>query len=148
MNQEQAISKLEKFMQGNQWAIDICLQLNFIGELWDDLIDGDNPRSEEDVNKAFMNALVNLPANPLYRQHQDEFVPLIVSAMLAWHDSNTLKNGDDHDKHMAYMLKQELSRIFHYCAFLVGGFEWAVKIGPHMCRMFTEPLEDYMKEVS
>lgn len=148
MNEDQAIVKLNEFMQGNPYAVDICLQLNFIGELWDDLIDCDRDRAADDINKAFMNALVHLPSNPLYRQHQDEFIPLIISAMLAWQDSNKLRNGDDHDKHMAYMLKQELSRIYHYCAFLVGGFEWAGKVGPNMCRMFTEPLEEYMKEVS
>jgi len=42
---------------------------------WDDLVDKDKPVSEIEINRAFLTALVYLPANPFYRSIQDAILP-------------------------------------------------------------------------
>lgn len=140
------IDNLYEWMKNDEAAVQFILHLNYIVELWDDLIDGDQERTADDVNKAFRFALVDLIRNPFYQVHFNQLNPLIMAGILAWHDSNELAKGDEHDRHMAYMLKQNLSRVYNHCAYLIGGEEWARKIGPDLCRAFEEKLDDYMKE--
>lgn len=146
MNQEEALKKLGYFLQGNESAIDFCLKLNYVGELWDDLVDGDQLRSEKELNRAFEILAVEFYRNAFYRQYAGELIPLIQDAINSWKDSNVLKNGSYHDKELAYSLKQRLSRVYNYCAFLIGGRDWYELVGADMCRMHEETMEDYMEE--
>lgn len=144
--QQEALNKISYFLQGNQAAIDYVLGLNYVVELWDDLVDRDKERSDDEINAAFRISLLDIPTNPFFCQHAGQLVPLQRHIYLAWHDSNVLAKGNEHDRHMAFMLKQELTRIVNYCAWIIGGDAWARMVGADISRMFEEPLDAYMKE--
>jgi len=144
---EQALQeKLMYYLKGNFAAVQFCMYVVFVAHLWDDLIDQDNVRSEADINNAFMIALVEIPSNPFYMANVNELRPIMRNTIMQWLDANKLERGTDHDKHMAFMLRSSICQIFNYCAYLVGGPEWANEVGPHMRRLYEEPLEDFMKE--
>lgn len=144
----EAIEVLSRAMQGNPDAVDFCLTLNSIVEKWDDLHDGDKQVSKEDINRAFTAALIGLPRNPFYRRYMEELLPVMTEALLAWHDSNELAKGGDHDRKMAWMLKQQVTRVCNHCAYIIGGLDWYRTVGADICRIFTETQEEYLQETS
>lgn len=146
--QEKLKTQLKYFLKDNVAAIHLCMNLTYIAHLWDDLYDNDRTRTGKDINDAFRIALVDLSLNPFYLENLTDFRPLMMNAILQWQDANVLERGSDHDKHMAYMLRASFLQIFVYCAYLVGGPDWAAKVGPAMRRLYEEPLEDFLKEMN
>lgn len=145
--QEELIKKLLKYLKGNTDAVRFCIDIAFIAHVWDDLIDKDNPRTDNDINNAFKAALIDIPSNPFYLANISDLRPLMYNAILQWQDANKLeKDGNHHDKHMAYMLRASIVQIFSYCAFLCGGSEWAEEVGPDIRRVYEEDLFEYLKE--
>jgi hypothetical protein len=49
---------------GNTDALNLFHHLVELIHIWDDLIDKDKPVSDEQINKAFLIALVYMPSNP------------------------------------------------------------------------------------
>ena len=148
MNQMVLEEKLMFFLKENIAAVHFCINLTYIAHVWDDLYDQDKARTGKDISDAFRVALVDIALNPFYLEHLTDFRPLMMNAILQWQDANNLeKTGTDHDQHMAYMLRASFLQIFNYCAYLVGGPEWAAHVGPDMRRLYEEPLNEYMKEM-
>jgi hypothetical protein len=148
-NQMVLQEKLMFFLKENIAAVHLCMNLTYIAHLWDDLYDNDRTRTGKEINDAFRIALVDIPLNPFYLEHLTDFRPLMMNAILQWQDANNLENpGSEHDKHMAYMLRASFLQIFNYCAYLVGGPDWAAQVGPDMRRLYEEPLNEYMKEMN
>ena len=49
---------------------------------------------------------------------------------------------------MAFMLRAGMLQIYNYCAYLIGGPQWAKEVGPDMRRLYTENFNDYVKEMN
>ena len=140
--------KLNYFFKGNLAAVEMCMQLTFIAHVWDDLIDKDKVLTDHEISTAFRILLVDLPYNPFYTDHIVDLRPLIMNVILQWWDANVLERGSDHDRHMAYMLRASFLQIFNYCAYLIGGPDWAGEVGPDMRRLYEESLESFMEEMN
>ena len=122
-------------------------QCGFI-DLWDDLIDRDTVRSSQDINQAFMLALCGIPGNSFYDQHRFLLQPLFINSILQWLDANVLeKSKSIHDRRMAWMLRASILQIFNFCAYLIGGLEWYIKVGPSMRRIYEETFSDFNEEM-
>jgi len=141
------VENLRKVLLDDAEAITYCLQLTYVSHIWDDLIDKDKPIKDEEIHNAFRICLYDIQKNPFYRKYQDELLPITLNCILQWQDATRMERGDDHDKHMAYMLRVSLISLFAHCALLVGGTEWAYKIGPEVRRIYSEDFGDYMKEM-
>jgi len=139
---------LRYFFKGNLAAVKFCLDLTYILHLWDDLIDKDVERKPEEISYAFKLALIDLTDNPFYMKNLRELKPAIVDIILKWEDANILeKSRSNNDVAMAWMLRAELFQMFNYCAYLIGGWQWAKEVGPQMRRMYGEKLIDFLKEM-
>jgi hypothetical protein len=147
-NEERLVEKLRYFLGANEFAIRLCVDLIYIAHLWDDLIDKDVVRSDQEINDAFRIALVDIPQNPFYQIHQKTITPILLNIILRWQDSNVLEKGEVHDKHLAYGHRAGISEIIGVCAYLVGGPSWAGQQGPDIRRMYEEKLEDFMEEMN
>ena len=145
--QKKLTEKLNYFLKGDIAAVHLCLNLTYIAHLWDDLFDRDRQRSGQDINDAFRIALVDIPLNRFYLEYITDLRPLIMNAILQWEDANILDHGNDHDQHMAFMLRASFAQIFNYCAYLVGGPDWAREVGPEMRRLYDESFDEYKKEM-
>ena len=143
---EEVKKGVTRFLLGDENAVRFCMGIWRICHIWDDIVDGDNPTYEE-VCEAFRIALVDFNLNPFFDRFRYQLIPIMMNIILQWQDSNVLDHGSDHDKHMSYMLRAAPISIVNYCAYLIGGPEWAMKVGPDIRRILIEPLEDYMKEM-
>lgn len=138
---------LRYFLKGNVHAIKFCMDLFEISQVWDDLVDKDNPVSGISINDAFQKALFVIPGNLFYAEHVMSLRPLMMNCILQWEDANVLEKRGDDARHKAYMLRAGIYEIFCYCAFLIGGIGWYRKIGPDMRMLYGETLESFMEEM-
>lgn len=135
MNHEQ----LGKWLKGDVSAIAMIRAFSTIAEVWDDIIDGDNP-SKSDVNSAFYLALVTLPRNTFYREHFVLLNPIVEAAIFDWHAANAIEATGQH-KETTFMLKCTAQLLTVMSARIIGGPEWAVEVNTEMRRLgetFTE----------
>jgi hypothetical protein len=99
-------------------AVACVLTLSGIAEVWDDIIDNDNPAPAR-VNRAFTDALVSLQFNPFYTRHQNMILPVVVVGINAWLDANELEGGDTNQRMQAFYLRNysyEVASIIAACA--------------------------------
>lgn len=142
---------LRRFMKGDLQAATFCANLLYVAHLWDDLIDKDVSRTDAEINDAFRIMLADIPMNPFYDKHRYHLVPLMKNAVLAWLDANVLEHGDDNEKCLAFMMRNELLNVMAYCLTLVGGDEWASEKGlefrRYYARGFKAKFSEFLKEM-
>ena len=132
--------------KGNIFAVELAMDIIYVIDLWDDLIDKDKVRTNHDINLAFKTLFHKLPTNPFYKANEAQLIPIIMNSILKWEDANILEKGSDDDKNKAYMLQAGLYDLFSYIALLVGGYEWVAQIGPDIRRSYCEKLDKYKEE--
>lgn len=130
-------------------AVAFCETLFRISQTLDDLIDRDRPVSDEAVVSAFWQALIELPANPFYRQHEPYLRPLMASALQDWRDSVTLERSSDrHHRTLAFVLRDQLTTLVIQCAYLIGGEAWMTQVSVPIRQHFHEDtLDDYLNDL-
>lgn len=128
-----------RWFNGHELAVRACVDLLEVAHLWDDIEDKDkNILSSTPMRKA----VIDLPANPFWAQHQPTLQPVLQSVFLQWKAANFLEKSDmQDDKNKAYMLRASLYQVFHVVAAICGGIEWAEQIGPEIYRLYGEKLE-------
>ena len=131
-------------LKGNESAVDFCLLLGGIQQVWDDLVDGDKAVTAGRINQALIGAIIGLPLNGFYCRHFGELQPIMRVGIMDWMTANALERGDDHDKTLAFMLRDSIVSIVVQCAYLVGGHDWAISKAPSIRRYFhDETLAEY-----
>ena len=137
---------LAQALQGHQHAIEFCRSLFRISQTLDDLIDADKTLTGSQVISAFWQALIELPGNPFYREHEPFLRPLMAMALQDWRDSVVLERSDsDHNRTLAFVLRDQLAGVVTQCAYLIGGERWMEKQGPTIRQYFhEESLGDYL----
>lgn len=123
-------------------AVQFCLDLGAISQVWDDLIDEGHSGA---VSEAFIAALAALPANPFYRAHFEQLHPLVTLWCVDYMASVTLERGSDHDRTIAFVLRDSYAAIVQQCAVLIGGLGYAVTQAARIRRaVHDETLADYV----
>lgn len=137
---------LQQALRQDAGAVAFCETLFRISQTLDDLIDGDKPVSGDVVVSAFWQALIELPGNPFYRQHELYLRPLMAFCLQDWRDSVALERGGGlHEKTLAFVLRDQLSGLVVQCAYLVGGESWMSRVGPAIRQHFhEETLNSYL----
>lgn len=130
-------------MKEDRNAVNLCLDLLFVGHLWDDLIDQDVKREPEEINAAFIKALGEIPLNPVYIANQFQLAPQMLNVSLMWLASNELEKGNQNERLTAFMIRNGLLAIIHYVMVLVGGIKWATENSAEFWRVFGLTVEKY-----
>jgi len=141
---------LRQVLKDNQAAVQFCQQLFQVSQVLDDIIDADKPVSGDAVISAFWKSLIEIPANPFYREHEPYLRPLMAMAMQDWRDSVVLeRSGAEDNQTLAFVLRDQLTGLVIQCAYLVGGESWMASVGPQVRIHFHEDsLGDYLKELN
>ena len=136
---------LDVIMKGNRNAVDLCVTLFGVAQVWDDLID--DCASERDINKAFVAALVEIPTNPI-AQMMPELPYHIYNVFLRWRDATAIEDNQpsDDDLHKCYMLRAGLYDIFALIAAKLYGDDYAAEVGPQIRRLYGETFQEYSQE--
>jgi hypothetical protein len=107
------------YMNGDVYAASLCNSLIFVGHLWDDQIDKDKIRTNDEVNQAWTFALLDMNDNPFFQAYAGELQPIMRSAIIHWLSANELEiDAEQNVKCMAYLLRNDLLDILDYCIFL------------------------------
>lgn len=141
---------LRSVLQNNESAAAFCESLFRISQTLDDLIDKDNPVTDATLIRTFWEALIELPANPFYRQHEPYLRPLMASALQDWRDSACLERTDNHHfRSIAFVLRDQLATVLIQCAYLVGGYDWMNQVSvPVRQHIHEDTLGDYMASLN
>ncbi len=122
------------YLQDSQ-AVTLNLTLCDVLHVWDDLIDKDKPVSAADINGAMRAALVEIPANPFYRQHFDQLHPLIDSFILSWMTATSLEaDGGIEGLRIAYIARSDYMAFFMRSIQILHGFEFVAQHAPDIRR--------------
>lgn len=132
-----------KWFKGNTSAGRFCADVLEVAHVWDDLVDRDVPEvSTAVIDHAFRKLMLEIPANEFYRANFGFLHPVMILIWAQWDASNQMEekpSGDDLAK--TYMLRASLYQLFHACAVLCGGLDWASQIGPEIYRLYGETPE-------
>ncbi len=141
---------LTEVLQQHPDAIALINLLSRTSQVWDDLIDRDNPVTPDKINETFLALLSELPRNPFYQRYFSELQPLIEAAMIDWLTANQLETlviapGEWPEvAPLAWCLRDNLSSIIIGCAKIIGGMAWAIEVAPKLRRhIHDEPLKTY-----
>jgi hypothetical protein len=141
------VGKLEWF-GGNEYALHMYRMLVDLVHTWDDLIDKDREVSEQEINNAFLIALVYMPSNPFYRQIQEHIMPMWVTVLSAYEVANKFERDKDaHGLEIAHNLRFAAGHVVSYMVQACVGYEKSREIMPEIWKAIVdERFDDYRKE--
>jgi hypothetical protein len=133
---------------GNTDALNLFHHLVELIHIWDDLIDKDKPVSDEQINKAFLIALVYMPSNPFYRVIQHQILPMWVMSAAAFEVANKFeKEKDEHGIEIAHNLRYAAGHVVAYMSIVCLGHEAAKEFLPEIWKTIVDDrFDDYRKE--
>jgi len=138
---------ISPILKDNFEAVIFCINLFQVIQVWDDLIDQDNPVEPDQINTAFRVALVDILGNPFVANNSRTLAPVLLNCFLQWQDANELeKSPVVKDLNMAYMLRASYYQVVSMCAYLVGGADWSKQVGPDIRRLYDENLNAFIEE--
>lgn len=121
---------LLKLMRGDEAAARFLATMYSVAHVWDDLIDGDQTVSPDEINQTFCDLLVVLPRNSFYTRHFDYLNPILSNAITNWRIATSLeRDGNEYEKQIAFILRSSYVDLVTQCALLIGGAEYAVTAG-------------------
>jgi hypothetical protein len=127
-------------------AADFLFDFFAVCHLWDDLIDKDVERSEDDINRAFFTAFIELPENRYYQRYFRDIQPVMANAMMEWMTANSLERSRRTD--ISYTLRCSIVSLIHQAAYLCGGYEWATSVGEEIrLKTQNETYKQYIGEL-
>lgn len=116
----QELERLEYFLKGDKHALLLCLDMVYVGHLWDDLIDKDRERTNEEISQAFMKAFRGIPDNSFFKKWQHVLQPLLIQTAQAYLDSTNLELGDDDERLMAFLCRNQCLQFIEHVIYVVG----------------------------
>lgn len=135
---------LEEVLFGDQYAVDAALVLGRVSQIMDDLIDKDRELTKEEIAAAFYQCLVTLPSNPFYVQNIGVIGPSLYTVFADYLASAEMEHYSDHDKNLAFVLRDSLAGVVTLFACILGGYEYGWSVSAKIRQFFhDETLEDY-----
>lgn len=128
----------EKWFKGNVGAMKFCADMLEIAHTWDDLVDGDDVPADK-ADAIFRKLMLEIPVNDFYRTNFGFLHPVLILVWAQWDAANKMEaNPVKNDLAKTYMLRASLYQLFHACAVLCGGLDWAAEVGPEIYRLYGE----------
>ena len=116
---------------GNEAAFQYLVSFICVLHAWDDLIDKDRPVADADIHEAFLEALINIPRNPFYRNHQDRLCDVTENSVLQWLTANVWERADQIDgieAQVAFIIRSNYVEAVTTVALICGGMQHAIDI--------------------
>lgn len=134
---------------GDPHAVDFIRYWGGVCELWDDLVDNDKIITRNRVDSVFWTILTELPLNPFFDRYKHQLIPILVTGINAWQDSNELEKGTVSDKMFAYVLRDWCREFICYVVYLTRGREYLRSVSMEIRKFFTghETIDQYMEKL-
>lgn len=141
---------LQHVLKDHGPAILFCESLFRVSQTLDDLIDRDQPITDDAIYQSYWEALIEIPSNSFYRANEVALRPLMAAALQDWKDSVTLeRDAGSHGRTLAFVLRDQLTSLVVQCANLVGGFHWMQQVSKDIRLHFHEDsLNSYLDDLN
>jgi hypothetical protein len=142
-------AKLHEWIQ-DPYAVRFIIDFGDTCELFDDMIDRDKPIEDDHIVRVLFKVLTEIPLNPFFDRFKSQLIPIIITGINAWLDSNTLENGSDNDKVFAYVLRDWYMEFVAYVVYLTRGRDYMRDTSMEIRQFFThhETLEEYKEKMA
>ncbi|XPV77730.1 MAG: hypothetical protein ACNI27_07365 [Desulfovibrio sp.] len=142
-------------LKGDAEAYRFCCDVCFVAHLWDDLIDKDKVRSDEEINAAFAKLFIDIPENEFYQRNFLHLQPIIRQSIFDWLISVKLEEvsgvkGDINLLAQSYTLRIQYNTIITTCAYLIGGYGWQEEVALKLRQDMTFQgggYDEYFEEI-
>lgn len=135
-------------MKGDEAAVQLALDLTYVSNIWDDMIDGDKELTHADINTAFATALVGIPRNPFFQRFANDLLPVMSVGIANFLIANQYEKGGREDRAMAHVLRYSVVDVVVQMACLIGGMAWVELVGPELRRRGQrDTLDNYLAEM-
>lgn len=140
--------KLQEWI-GDRHAIQFILAFADACELFDDIIDKDKPVGDDHATRVLFSLLTELPLNPFFDAFKQQLIPIIITGINAWLDSNELEKGDENDQVFAYVLRDWYMEFVSYVIYLARGRDYMREVSMEVRHFFThhETLDAYREKL-
>ena len=102
---------LLRICKGNQEAANFLEMFFFACHLWDDLIDKDKTRTDDEINNIFWLIFIEIPRNPYYQKNFNDIQPVMANAIQEWFVANSLERSQRTD--ISYTLRCSIVSLIH-----------------------------------
>jgi hypothetical protein len=124
------------WLKDDKAAADYVEMVCNIAHVWDDLIDRDKDVSDEEIGKAFFEALIRLPRNPFYRKHFDHLNSVLLNSISNWQVATKFeRDGGEYEKSIAFILRSSYIDLITQSALLIADQQWARQVGEEARRL-------------
>ncbi len=148
MSQPNEREFLQHVLKDHAPAILFCESLFRVSQTLDDLIDRDQPVTDDAIYQSYWEALIEIPSNSFYRANEITLRPLMAAALQDWKDSVTLERDSQHGRTLAFVLRDQLTSLVVQCSCLIGGFDWMQQVSKDIRLQFhNETLGEYINEL-
>lgn len=137
-----------ELMNGNEDAVSMLFDLAAWSHTYDDLIDKDKPVSDFNIHQAMWILLAQLPLNPFFRAHEQDFRPLLMAGIMNWHAANQMQaSGCTEQLRIAHAIRYSGSDIAYLAMMFTGGVDHAIA-NASKCRLMMQydTWANYSKE--
>jgi hypothetical protein len=124
---------------GNQDAWNYLFIIARALRIIDDLVDEPKKVTVEDKYKLADLLLVALPSNPFFIAHRLSLVPLHLTSVNAWIDSNDWMEKDKTRKNYALVIRDQITELVLLVAYITGGSD-------HLRNISLKVRELFLKE--
>tara|TARA_R100001082_G_C4304764_1_gene134081 strand:+ start:310 stop:738 length:429 start_codon:yes stop_codon:yes gene_type:complete len=124
---------------GNNDAWNYLSIISQVARVIDDLVDKPSEVDTETKYKLAQLLLVDLPSNSFFHTHKTSLLPLHLTSLNAWIDSNDWMEKDTTRKNYALVIRDQITELVMLVAYLTGGNE-------HMRNVSLKIRELFLKE--
>ena len=147
---------VSQWLLNNDAAIELIRMWFEVSQVWDDLIDKDQPVEIPDysINRMMRLALVEIPKNRFFQYHCNQLLPIVEHCVLTWMEANQIEHSpysNERDYHVSYVIRSVTTELLVFVAGLVGGpahrHQVAIEIRRTIYRD-NEDFSEYVREIS
>lgn len=133
---------------GSQAGVDMVWAIAHMTHAWDDLIDKDQPVTDDQINNMMRAALVYLPLNPVYQRIAHAAPHFWATIISAYETANVFeRNKDAHGIEIGHTLRYAAGNLIAYAIEACVGVEQAKMYLPEMWKVVVfESFDEYKRE--
>lgn len=135
---EKVYEAIKLSSNGNTDAWNYLVIISKVARVIDDLVDKPSEVDVEDKYRLAQLLLVDLPSNSFFHTHKTSLLPLHLTSLNAWIDSNDWMKKDKTRKNYALVIRDQLTELVLLVAYLTGGNEYMRKISLKIRELFLK----------
>lgn len=125
-------------------CVDWLLDLWHVTQTLDDVADGDSV-SRDQLDKVIWSCLVAMPGNPWFAQNRGVVLPVLMTAVMKWHGSDTAERNGTADER-SFVWRSAYYDLVMLAVLVTHGPAAAAKSAHHVMQLYGESFADYCSE--